>query len=131
MKKGFMNTGVFIAPNRYYDSNKITIKNDKSGQVFSEVSCLGGPMTLEWVTKTQGSSEEAARPRLSGTGCSSLAKMAIRSALGYSINITAESLEGLPWEVASPLWESLVASYARFGRLTSMKKANIRTATDN
>ncbi|KAF6219327.1 hypothetical protein HO133_005152 [Letharia lupina] len=36
--------------------------------------------------------------------------MAIRSALSHSFNITAESLEGLPWEVASLLWERLVAS---------------------
>ncbi|KAL9065584.1 MAG: hypothetical protein Q9161_008140 [Pseudevernia consocians] len=35
--------------------------------------------------------------------------MAIRSALSQSFNISAESLEGLPWEVANLLWERLVA----------------------
>ena len=70
-------------------------------------------MTLDWVWKTQGSFREAARSRLSGLGCSSLVKMAIRSALVSSMNITAESLEGLPWGVANLLWQNLVASYAR------------------
>ena len=70
-------------------------------------------MTLDWVWKAQGSSSEAARPR-SGPGCSSLVDTAIRSALGHSFNITAESLEGLPWKVAQLLWERLVASYAPF-----------------
>lgn len=70
-------------------------------------------MTLDWVWKTQGSSREAARLRSSGSGCSPLGNMPIRSALGHSFNITAESLKGLPWEVASVLWESLVASYAQ------------------
>lgn len=88
-------------------------------------------MTIEWVWKTQGSPKEAARSRSSVDGCSSLAKMAIRSILGHSILITAESLEGLPWEVASPLWESLVASYARFGRVTRTNKANNITAVGN
>ena len=69
-------------------------------------------MTLDWVWRTHGSSREAARSRPSGQGCSSLVNMAIRSALGHSATMTAESLEGLPWEVASLLWESLVASYA-------------------
>lgn len=69
-------------------------------------------MTLDWVWKAQGSSREAARFRSLGPGCSSLVNMAIRSALIHSININAESLEGLPWEVAKLLWESLVASYA-------------------
>lgn len=131
MKKDIINTGVFIAPKRYHDSYNTTIKHNESGQVFSEVSRPGGPMTLEWVWKTQGSPKEAARSRSSDSGCSSLAKMAIRSILGHSIHITTESLEELPWEVASPLWESLVASYARFGRLTGTNEANNRTAVDN
>ena len=69
-------------------------------------------MTLDWVWKTRGSSRDAARFRSPGPGCASLVNMAIRSALIHSINITAESFEGLPWEVAKLLWESLVASYA-------------------
>lgn len=105
-----MNVGDFIAPNSYHGSNHRAIKHDESGQVFTEVSCPGGPMTLDWVWKTQGSSREAARLRSSGSGCSPLGNMPIRSALGHSFNITAESLKGLPWEVASVLWESLVAS---------------------
>ena len=70
-------------------------------------------MTLDWEWKTQGSSREALRSLSSDSGCSSLVSMAIRSALVHSTSITAESLEGLPWEVASLLWERLVASYAR------------------
>lgn len=131
MKENIINSGSFIAPQRYYDSYNATIKHDESGQIFSEFSCPGGPMILEWVWKTQGSSKEAARSRSSDTGCSSLAKMAIRSILGHSIHITSESLEGLPWEVASPLWESLVASYGLSRRLTGTNEANNRTATDN
>ena len=71
-------------------------------------------MTLDWVWKTQGSSREAARIRSSDPGCPSLVNMAIRSALSQSFNISAESLEGLPWEVANLLWERLVALYAQF-----------------
>lgn len=70
-------------------------------------------MTLDCVWKTQGSSTEAARPSPSGSGCSSLISMAIRSALGHSFNSNAEALKGLPWEVAQLLWERLVASYAQ------------------
>lgn len=105
-----MDTEVFIAPNTYHDTNRITLKHDESGQVFTEISCPGGPMTLDWVWKTQGSSRGATRVRSSGPGCSSLVNMAIRSALTYSFNITAESLEGLPWEVANLLWERLISS---------------------
>ena len=70
-------------------------------------------MTLDWVQKTQGSSRKAARSRSSRLGCPSLVDMAIRSALFRSFNITAESLQELPWEVAILLWEKLVALYAR------------------
>ncbi len=108
-----MSTTVSIAPNRFKNSINETIKYDESGQVFTEVSCPGGPMTLDWVWKTQGSFREAVRVRSSGRGCSSLVNMAMRAALGYTQNITAESLEGLPWEIASRLWERLVALYAR------------------
>ena len=69
-------------------------------------------MTLDWEWKTQGSSSEALRSVPSYTGCSSLVNMAVRSTLVHSISINAETLEELPWEVASLLWESLVASYA-------------------
>ena len=112
MKKGLMNTGALTAPNSYHNSIHKTLKHDESGQVFTEISCPGGPMTLDWVWKTQGSSRGAACVRSLGPGCSSLVNMAIRSALTHSFNITAESLEGLPWEVANLLWERLVSSYA-------------------
>ena len=69
-------------------------------------------MTLDWVWKTQGSSRDAARFRSLGPGCSSLVNMAIRSALIHSFHVSAECLEGVPWEVGKLLWESLVASYA-------------------
>lgn len=112
MTKGLKNTAASIALNNYvyHDTDQRATKHDESGQVFTEVSRPGGPMTLDWVWKTQGSSREAARFRSSGPGCASLINMTIRSALIHSINITAESLEGLPWEVANLLWESLVAS---------------------
>lgn len=79
-------------------------------------------MTLDWEWKTQGSSREALRSVSSYTGCSSLVNMAVRSALVHSVSIDAESLEGLPWEVASLLWESLVASYARSWHFCRHKK---------
>ena len=81
-------------------------------------------MTLDWEWKTQGSSREKLRSVSSYTGCSSLVNMAVRSALVHSISITAETLEGLPWEIASRLWEQLVASYARSWHLAGAKKAN-------
>ncbi len=112
MKKRLMNTRVFVAPSSYHDLNHMTIKHDESGQVFTEVSCSGGPMTLDWVWKTQGSSREAARLGSSDSGCSSLVNMAIRSALSQSFNLTAESLEDLPWDIAKLLWERLISSYA-------------------
>ena len=81
-------------------------------------------MTLDWEWKTQGSSREELRSISSYTGCSSLVNMAVRSALVHSISITAETLEGLPWEVASLLWEHLVASYARSCHLAGTRRAN-------
>lgn len=66
-------------------------------------------MTPDWVWETQGSFREAGHLGSSGPGCSSLAEMVIRNALTHSSNITAESLEGLPWKVANPFWERLVA----------------------
>ena len=112
MKKGFLNSVALTGSKNYHESNYGIIKHDESGQVFNEVSCPGGPMTLDWVWKTKGSSGEAAHFRSSGPGCSSLVDMAIRSAMTNSFNITAESLQGLPWEVAHLLWERLVALYA-------------------
>ena len=112
MKKGFMNVDIFLTANRYHDSDNGNIKFDESGQVFTEVSCPGGPMTLDldWLRKTQGSSREAARSRSLGLGCSPLVDIAIRSNLGHSSKISAESLEGVPWEVAGLLWERLISS---------------------
>lgn len=114
MTKGLNNTLASVAFDNYvyHDTNHRATKHDESGQVFTEVSRPGGPMTLNWLWKTQGSSREAVRFRSPGPGCASLINMAIRSALVHSINITTESLENLPWEVAKLLWESLVASYA-------------------
>ena len=112
MKNAIMKTDVFVAPNTYHDSSYRPIKHDESGQVYTEASCLGGPMTSDWVWKTEGSAREAARLTSSGPGCSSLFNMAIRSTLINSCNITAESLEGIPWEVAYLLWKRLMASYA-------------------
>lgn len=109
MTKGLKNTAFNNCV--YHDTNQRATKHDESGQVFTEVSRPGGPMTRDWVWKTQGSSREVARFRSSGPGCASLVDMAIRSALLDSINITADDLN-LPWEVAKLLWASLVASYA-------------------
>ena len=111
MKKGFVNSVALNGSKKYHESDYGIIKHDESGQVFTEVSCPGGPMTLDWVWKTKGSLGEAAHFRPSGAGCSSLVEMSIRSAVTYSFNITAESLQGLPWEVAHLLWERLVALY--------------------
>ena len=111
-------------PNDTFSPNNTTIKYDESGQVFTEFSCAGRPMTLDWEWKTQGSSREQSRSVSSYTGCSSLVNMAVRSALVHSISITAETLEGLPWEVASLLWEHLVASYARSWHLACTRRAN-------
>ena len=119
-----MKPRVFMASNKTFSPNNRTIKHDESGQVFTEVSCPGGPMTLDWEWKTQGSSKEELRSVSSYTGCSSLVNMAVRSALVHSISLTAETLEGLPWEIASRLWEHLVASYARSWHLAGAKKAD-------
>ena len=81
-------------------------------------------MTSDWEWETEGSSGEALRSVSSYTGCSSLVDTAIRRALVHSISITAETLEEIPWEVASLLWERLVASYARSWHLAGTKKAN-------
>ena len=112
MKKGFSNSVALAGSKNYHESKYGIIKHDESGQVFTEVSCPGGPMTLDWVRETKGSSSEAAHFRSSGQGCASLVDMAIRSAVTHSFNITTESLQGLPWEVAHLLWERLVALYA-------------------
>ena len=128
MKKGFMNTAFYVAPKKCSESKHSVIKHDESGQVFSEISCPGGPMTSDWLWQTQG---EAARFRPSGPGCSSLVDMAIRSTLSHSSNITAESLQGLPWKVAELLWVRLVASYAHFDPGLVPNSSNDRSCTDN
>lgn len=68
-------------------------------------------MTADWVWKTKGSPREAVNFRSRGPGCSSLVNMAIRSVLYNSYSITPESLEGVPWELASVLWQQIVTSY--------------------
>ncbi|KAL2045496.1 hypothetical protein N7G274_001924 [Stereocaulon virgatum] len=83
---------------------------DDSGQVFTEKTCPAGPMTADWVWKTRGSSRQARFHRSMGPGCSSLFDMAIRSALDNSSDITAESLQGLPWDVAGLLWQRIIAA---------------------
>lgn len=92
-------------------SKKGGTQHGESGQVFTEVTSPAGPMTADWVWKTRGSSTEAGRFVSSGPGCSSLFNMAIRSTLCNSFDITAESLNEVPWVVADPLWQRLVASY--------------------
>ena len=96
----------------YHEPKKAPIKHNDSGQVFTEVSSPGGPMTADWAWKTIGSSREARSFRSLGSGCSSLVNMAIRCALLYSYDITAESLVGVPWEVACQVWQRLIDSYA-------------------
>lgn len=110
--------------NKTFSPKNKTIKHDESGQVFTQVSCPGGPMTSDWEWRTQGSSSEAIRSESSYIGCSSLVNMSVRSALVHSKSITAETLEELPWEIASLLWERLVASYARSWHLSGTYKAN-------
>jgi len=105
---------MFHTPDRCFTSSaskKGAPQHDESGQVFTEVTCRGGPMTADWVWKTKGSLREAGRFRSLGPGCSSLFNMAIRSTLRNSFNITTESLKEVPWEVAGPLWQRLMASY--------------------
>ena len=64
-------------------------------------------MTADWVWKTRGSTKEHGRYRAGGPGCSSLKDMAIRSILLHSVDLTAESLETLPWSVGQVLWQTL------------------------
>ena len=84
---------------------------DESGQVFTEIKCYGGSRTADWFWKTKESPIKARRFRSKGPGCSSLVNMATRSVLENSYSITPESLEGVPWELASVLWHRVVASY--------------------
>lgn len=74
-------------------------------------------MTADWLWKTKGHPRKAGNVRSRGTGCSSLVDMAIRSLLYNSCSITSESLEGVPWELASVLWQCIVASYDYLTRL--------------
>jgi len=96
----------------YYHASLPEHKYTDSGQIYTEVTCPGGPMTADWVWKTRGSTEEQGRFRSRGPGCSTLYNMAIRSCLRNSFSITAESLEELPWEVGGVLWDRLKAAYA-------------------
>ena len=68
-------------------------------------------MTADWLWQTKGNPTEARNYRSRGAGCSSLVDMAIRSVLYNSYSITPESLEGVPWELASVLWQQIVLSY--------------------
>lgn len=68
-------------------------------------------MVSEWPRKTRGSSRAAASFKSLGSGCSTLVDMAIQCVLTHSSNLTAESLDGLPWEIAGLVWQKLVNSY--------------------
>ena len=68
-------------------------------------------MTADWFWKTKGCPRNARKFRSRGPGCSSLVDVAVRSVLDNSYSITPESLEGVPWELASVLWQRIVASY--------------------
>ena len=65
-------------------------------------------MTEEWFWKTNGDFRDIARFKARGPGCASLIDMAIRSVLVNSLNITADSLEGMSWNVAGRLWQAFL-----------------------
>ena len=111
MRTNYKNPYVLHRPNLGLGARKGITSYDDSGQVFTEATCYGGPMTADWLWKTKGSPREARNFRSRGAGCSSLVNMAIRSVLYNSYSITPESLEGVPWELASVLWQQIVASY--------------------
>ena len=105
------NPYVLHSPDFNLGAGKPITSHDDSGQVFTEAICFGGPMTADWLWDTKGNPNRARIFRSRGPGCSSLVNMAIRSVLYNSYSITLESLEGVPWELASVLWQQIVASY--------------------
>lgn len=98
-----------IRPSHEYialDSKKNSkIKFDvDSGQVYTEVTCRAGPMSADWVWKTQESTKGARRFRSIGPGCASLENMAIRSVVANSSSLTAEVMQDIPWLIAQKIW---------------------------
>ena len=65
-------------------------------------------MTAEWAWKTRGSIEEYEKYRQRNLGCDSFTKMAIRCFLVHCPNLTASSLEGLPWVYGKLLWDHII-----------------------
>ena len=86
----------------------VTSYDKDSGQVYTETVCKAGPMTADWIWGTRGSTHKYKHYKSRGLGCSPLIQMTIRSFLLHSSTLTSSSLEGLPWELASILWSSLV-----------------------
>ena len=65
-------------------------------------------MTADWAWSTRGSTRGCVDYKSRDPGCSPLTQMAIRSFLVHSSALTPPSLEGLPWGLASILWNSVV-----------------------
>ena len=86
-------------------------KHDESGQVYTEVSCRGGPATADWKWRTKGSTREHGIYRSLGPGCSSLYDTSVRSCLLNSRDITAETLREVPETIGIVLWNRIVAAY--------------------
>ena len=111
MKTNYKYSHKFHRPSLNLGGVRGTTGYDESGQVFTETKCYGGPMTADWFWKTKRSPGKARRFRSRGPGCSSLVDVAVRSVLDNSYSITPESLDGLPWELASVLWQRIVTLY--------------------
>ena len=86
-------------------------KHDESGQVYTEVSRCGGPMTADWKWRTNGSTREHKNFRSLGPGCSSFYNMSLRSCLLNSWDITAKTLEEVPETAGKALWDRIVTAY--------------------
>ena len=111
MKTNYKQSYTSYRPSLSLSGGRGTTGYDESGQVFTEIQCCGGSRTADWYWKTKGSPIKTQTLRSRSLGCSSLVHMATRSVLENSYNITPESLEGVPWELASMLWHHIVTSY--------------------
>ncbi len=77
----------------------------ESGQVYSETTCIAGPMTADWVWTTKGRAESIRDFRSNGPGCATLEHMAIRAVIAHSSSLSMESLQDIPWLLAVNIWQ--------------------------
>ena len=84
--------------------------DDASGQIYHETT-FAARSSSDTLWFKRGKAEAVAGRRATSTiGHSRLFELALRSAIVNSSSITADVLDGMPWNIARQIWETVLAS---------------------